>query len=331
MMEFLEILLEGGVLSRKQAKVAMRLLTSGECPPSQIAAFLTALEMRKVTAAELLGFSEAMLEMALPVDVQGRDVVDLCGTGGDGKDSFNITTVAAFVVAGAGQPVVKHGNYGFTSSVGSSNLLEALGVNLPRNSEEVVRDLEEAGIAFLHAPFFHPSVKRVAEIRRELKFRTVFNLLGPLTNPARPKRQLIGVCSSEYLRLYSEALVEQGTDFAVVYSLDGYDELSLTGPARVLTNHGQLVIEPADLFSRAVLPDELRGASSVEGAKEVAIQILEGRGSEAQNAVVIANAALALSLGQGQGTVRECAKRAEESLRSGAARHRLQLLVEQSA
>ncbi len=281
-------------LERLEARTLMLAMADGEGTPEQVAAALAAFRMRPLALSELLGFRDALLERCLDPGLDAADAVDLCGTGGDGKDSFNVSTLAAFVVAGAGYRVVKHGNYGVSSSCGSSNVLEALGLRFSADPAVLRAQLEGAGIAFLHAPLFHPALARVAPVRRALGVRTLFNLLGPLVNPARPGRQLTGVFGLELARLYQYALQEAGTAFCVVHSLDGYDEVSLTGAFRAVTPNGPMDLRPEDLGLPTLAPEALHGGGTVAASAALFRAVLEGGGTEAQRAVVLANAALAI-------------------------------------
>ena len=281
-------------LDRSRAEQVLRSLADGEYNDAEIAAFLTVYLMRPIALAELQGFRDALLACCIPLDLGDADAIDLCGTGGDGKHTFNVSTLAAFVVAGAGYPVVKHGNYGVSSLCGSSNVLEALGYTFTRDEAALRKHLSEAGICFLHAPLFHPALGRVAPVRRQLGVKTFFNMLGPLVNPARPRRQLVGVFSLELARLYQYLLEEAGSSFCIVHSLDGYDELSLTGPARIIRPEGPQMLEPADLGLPRLHPDDLSAEGGIAEAAVIFREVLAGQGPEKRHQVVLANAALAI-------------------------------------
>jgi anthranilate phosphoribosyltransferase len=313
-------------LSREEARAAMRGMVLGEWTAAQAAGFLTACRLREVRAEEILGYCDALREQAVPLKLSSGPFIDLCGTGGDGKETFNISTLAAFAVAGSGMKVVKHGNYGFSSLCGSSNLLEALGVKLPRTESEVERDLERAGIAFLHAPLFHPAMGKLAPVRRELGIRTIFNLLGPLLNPAEPPAQLIGIFPRSLAGPYGEVLRTRPVEWTLVHSLDGYDEISLTGTMVVTTRAKELHLEPGELGFARVDPAELAGGRSAGEAKEKALKVLRGNGTAAEASVVIANAALALCTLQPALSHAEGISRARESLESGRALKSLERL-----
>ena len=294
MKKILQILFEYKTLSRDQAKEVLSNISRGQYNESEITSFITVFLMRSITIAELQGFRDALLELAVNADLDGREFIDIVGTGGDGKNTFNISTLACFIVAGAGQKVAKHGNYGATSISGASNVMEQLGYKLSNDREKLKREAENANICFLHAPLFHPALKAVGGIRKNLGIRTFFNMLGPLVNPAFPKFQLIGVYNLEMARIYTYMLQQTDSSFAIIHSLDGYDELSLTGDARVITNEGERVMTPEQLGKRMVSPSDIYGGNSPEEAAKIFLNILNGKGSWAQNAVVLANAAMAL-------------------------------------
>ncbi len=294
MKKILQILFEYKTLSRDQAKEVLSNISRGQYNESEITSFITVFLMRSITIAELQGFRDALLELAVNTDLDGREFIDIVGTGGDGKNTFNISTLACFIVAGAGQKVAKHGNYGATSISGASNVMEQLGYKLSNDREKLKREAENANICFLHAPLFHPALKAVGGIRKNLGIRTFFNMLGPLVNPAFPKFQLIGVYNLEMARIYTYMLQQTDSSFAIIHSLDGYDELSLTGDARVITNEGERVMTPEQLGKRMVSPSDIYGGNSPEEAAKIFLNILNGKGSWAQNAVVLANAAMAL-------------------------------------
>src|SRR5580765_6486790 len=252
MKKILQYLFEHKSLDRKQAKEILMNISKGMYNESEVTAFITVYLMRSITIDELQGFRDALLELCVPVELNGLEVMDIVGTGGDGKNTFNISTLACFIVAGAGQKVAKHGNYGATSISGASNVMEQLGYKLSNDPGKLKKELEKANICFLHAPLFHPALKAVGGIRKNLGIRTFFNMLGPLVNPAAPKFQLIGVYNLEMARIYTYTLQKTGSSFAIIHSLDGYDELSLTGDARVITNEGERVITPEQLGKRMV-------------------------------------------------------------------------------
>lgn len=306
-------------LTKEEACKALLGIGKGYYKPAEVAAFMTAFQMRSITVDELAGFQEAMLRLCIPVDLAAYDVMDVCGTGGDGKDTFNISTLSAFVVAGAGQRVAKHGNHGVSSAVGSSTILEYLGYQFTSDYELLQYSIEKAGICFLHAPLFHPAMKQVAPIRRELGIKTFFNLLGPLVNPALPKKQLVGAYSLDVARLYGYLLQQQGGQFMVLHALDGYDEVSLTGTFKTITAHSEQLWTPEQLGLGQTKAAELAGGRSIRESAQIFMDVLNNEATTAQTEVVIANAAMAL-FAAGQATsVIECVDMARESLMSGRA------------
>lgn len=318
MKDILNQLIEHKSLDRETARQILVKLTQGEYNESQIAAFLTVFLMRSITVDELQGFREAMLELCISLDLSAYDPIDLCGTGGDGKDTFNISTLSSFIVAGAGQPVAKHGNNGVSSICGSSNLLAHFGYTFTNNKDEILRSMEESNICFLHAPLFHPAMKNVAPIRQQLGVKTFFNMLGPMVNPAFPNKQLVGVFSLELARLYAYLYQQTGKQFVILHALDGYDEISLTGPFKMITNTGEQVLNPADIGLKKLRPEEIKGGDTVEESARIFLKILQGEGTEAQESVVLANAGAALVCGKGL-SFTDALEEARESLRSGKA------------
>lgn len=319
MKEILNQLIEHRTLSKEQAKEVLKKITTGEYNQSQIAAFLTVYLMRSITVDELGGFREAMLDLCIPVEIEEYDAIDLCGTGGDGKDTFNISTLSSFIVAAAGQHVAKHGNIGVSSICGSSNLLAHFGYQFSNDMGEIKRSLDEAGICFLHAPLFHPAMKNVGPIRKELGVKTFFNMLGPMVNPSRPKKQMIGVFSLELARLYAYLYQNNGMKFSIIHSLDGYDEISLTGDFKMISNQGEKLISPQDIGFPALTAASISGGTTVEESAKIFEEILKGKGTEAQNSVVIANSAAALQAADNQLSFLEAISKAEEALKSGRA------------
>lgn len=318
MKEILNELIEHRSLSKEAAKKVLVDLASAKFNPSQMSAFMTVYMMRAITIDELQGFRDAMLELCIPVHLD-KPVMDVCGTGGDGKNTFNISTLSSFVVAAAGQPVAKHGNVGVSSVCGSSNLLQHFGVEFTNDTDELKRSLDRANICFMHAPLFHPAMKNVGAIRKELGVKTFFNMLGPMVNPAFPPRQLVGVFSLELARQYGYLYQNTNKDFVILHDLNGYDEISLTGPFKVFTNTGETVIEPIDLGLPCVEAAELTGGETVEESARIFLSVLEGKGTEAQNSVVIANAGMAIYAGQQQRGIPIAIEMAREALLSGRA------------
>jgi anthranilate phosphoribosyltransferase len=318
MKEILNELIEHRSLSKETAKKVLVDLASGKFNASQTSAFMTVYMMRSITIDELQGFRDAMLELCIPVKLD-LPVMDVCGTGGDSKNTFNISTLSSFVVAAAGQPVAKHGNYGVSSVSGSSNVLEYFGYKFTNNIDELKRSIDRANVCFMHAPLFHPAMKNVAPIRKELGVKTFFNMLGPMVNPAFPKRQLVGVFSLELARQYGYLYQQTDKDFVILHSLDGYDEVSLTGAFKYFYNGGEVLAEPQDLNLPHLLSDELKGGNTVEESAKIFMTILEGNGAEAQKSAVIANAGMALFCGhQKEGLVSALAN-ARQALESRAA------------
>lgn len=318
MKDVLSELIDHQSLSKEEARQVLMELASGKYNPSQMSSFMTVYMMRNITVQELEGFRDAMLELCVPVKVDAP-VMDVCGTGGDGKNTFNISTLSSFVVAAAGQPVAKHGNYGVSSACGSSNVLEYFGYSFTNNSEELKRSLDRANICFMHAPLFHPAMKNVAPIRKELGVKTFFNMLGPMVNPTFPKRQLVGVFNLELARQYGYLYQDSDKDFIILHALDGYDEVSLTGPFKFFSNTGERLASPDDLGLPQLSYADIRGGETVEESASIFLNILEGKGTEQQNAAVVANAAMALyCVNQSSGFL-PAVELARESLLSGKA------------
>lgn len=323
MKEQLERLLKRDSLSVAESRALMHSLLLESTAETEIAAIVTALRMRGLTLDELDGFSQAVHELCVAVDLSEHSLLDVCGTGGDQKGSFNISTTVAFVLAGAGYKVAKHGNYAVSSACGSSNVLEALGVKLTADRESALRGIERAGVCFLHAPLFHPVLKRVQPVRKTLGIRTVFNVLGPLVNPARPQFHYAGVYDLELLRLYSYLFTRRGERFAVVHSLDGYDEISLTGTARVAHGEGVTDLSALDFGFDALEPEQLRGGETAQEGAKIVCAVLEGHGTPAQQSVVVANAAVAMWRYEGRGSLSEWVEKATNSIESGRAKEAL--------
>lgn len=318
MKQVLNELIDHQSLTKQEARQVLIELASGKYNPSQMSSFMTVYMMRNITVEELEGFRDAMLELCIPVRFD-EPVMDVCGTGGDGKNTFNISTLSSFVVAAAGQPVAKHGNYGVSSACGSSNVLEHFGYQFTNDVEELKRSLDRANICFMHAPMFHPAMKNVAPIRKELGVKTFFNMLGPMVNPAFPTRQLVGVFSLELARQYGYLYQDTDKDFVILHGLDGYDEISLTGPFKYFFNRGERVATPADLGLPQVTSADIAGGNSVEESAKIFLNILEGKGTEQQNAAVIANASMALFCADQEAGIEQAVAKATEALASGKA------------
>jgi len=293
MKQILNELIDNRSLSKETSHRVLVELASGKYNMSQTAAFMTVYMMRSITVDELQGFRDAMLELCVPAHFD-QPVMDVCGTGGDGKNTMNLSTLSSFVVAAAGQPVAKHGNYGVSSACGSSNLLEYFGYKFTNDIDELKRSLDRANICFMHAPLFHPAMKNVAPIRRELGVKTFFNMLGPMVNPSFPKRQLVGVFSLELARQYGYLYQNTDKDFLILHSLDGYDEVSLTGAFKYFFNEGERISTPEELGLSNINYEDIKGGNTVEESATLFMNVLEGKGTAQQNAAVIANAAMAL-------------------------------------
>ncbi|HLF33290.1 MAG TPA: anthranilate phosphoribosyltransferase [Cyclobacteriaceae bacterium] len=319
MKEILNDLFEYKSLDKSMAKEILKNLAQGVYNNSQVASFLTVYLMRSITVDELEGFREAMLELCVPVSLADYDPIDLCGTGGDGKDTFNISTLSAFVVAGAGVKVAKHGNNSVSSVCGSSNVLNYYGCKFTNDQDKLRKSIEGSGMAYLHAPLFHPAMKNVAPVRKELGVKTFFNILGPMVNPAFVKKQLVGVFSLEMARLYGYLYQRLGSDFIIVHSLDGYDEISLTGPIKFISKEAEKIIRASDLGLNPVTAQSLKGGSSVEGSSKLFLNVLEGNGTKEQNDVVTANAGLAIYCADNKISIPDAMMKARESLVSGSA------------
>ncbi|MGX1751699.1 anthranilate phosphoribosyltransferase [Sphingobacterium sp. NPDC055346] len=314
MKEILAHLFEYKSFSRKEAYDILTNIATGKYDTHQIAAFMTIYGMRSIRVEELGGFRDAMYDLCNKLDFNGFDLIDMCGTGGDGKNTFNISTLASFVVAGAGYHVAKHGNVGVSSSCGSSNVMEYLGYTFTADKDVLKKQLETTNICFLHAPLFHPAMKTVAPIRKALAVKTFFNMLGPLTNPANPKFQSVGVFSLELARLY--AYLYQNTDkqYSIMHAMDGYDEISLTGDFKVINNQGENYYTVDELGFTAVAPQDLAGGESIEDAAKIFKQIIEGEGNDIQNNVVLTNAAFGIKTFHPEKSFADCYYEAEESL-----------------
>lgn len=327
MKKILQLLFEHKTLSRAAAKEVLVNIGKGVYNEHEVTAFMTVYLMRSITIEELQGFQDALLELCVPVDLNGHATIDIVGTGGDGKNTFNISTLACFIVAGTGQKVSKHGNYGATSISGASNVMEQLGYKFKNDPAQLKREVEEANICFLHAPLFHPALKTVGPIRKNLGVRTFFNMLGPMVNPASPAFQLVGVYSLEMARIYNYLLQQNDRAFTIIHGLDGYDEISLTNDTKVITNAGERVMTPEQLGKRMVSATDILGGNTVEESAKIFLKILDGKGSWAQNAVVLANAAMALHCTGNFNKYDDAYAAAVESLESGKARGALDKLV----
>lgn len=328
MKEILYKLFDHQYLDRNEASSILQNIAQGKYNDTQVASLITVYLMRNISVEELCGFRDALLEMRTPVDLNEFEPIDIVGTGGDGKNTFNISTAACFTVAGAGYPVVKHGNYGATSVSGASNVMEQYGVKFTADIQKLRHSIEESHIAYLHAPLFNPAMKAVAPVRKSLAVRTFFNMLGPLVNPALPKYQLLGVYNLPLLRLYSYTFQESKSKFAVVHSLDGYDEISLTGEFKVATNQNEKIYTPQSIGFDRYNEDQLSGGTTPEEAAHIFNNVINNQATPAQKNVVIANAAFAIQVIEPQKHIEACIDIAKESLESGKARSALNKFIE---
>lgn len=330
MKDILARLFEHERLGREEARQVLLSISRGECNHLQIASFITVYQMRPVAIAELQGFRDALLELCIPFDLEGMEAIDIVGTGGDHKNTFNISTLSAVVAAGAGCKVVKHGSYGVSSAVGSSNVLMEMGYEFTSDTDKLKRQLERAGLCFLHAPLFHPALKEVVPVRKQLGIKTFFNMLGPLVNPAQPSHQVLGTFSLELSRLYQYIMQESGRRYAIVYALDGYDEISLTGPFKLRTNERDATLSPAELGLPQLAPESLYGGETEAEAAAIFRNVLQGACTPAQFDVVAANAGLAIHCFQPEQSLADCIAHAKESLRSKRALNAFQQLLNQA-
>lgn len=317
MREILNHLFEHKTLDRKEAQRVLTNIANGSYSESEIAAFISVYLMRSITVDELAGFRDALLGHCIRIDLSEFNPVDVCGTGGDGKDSFNISTLVTFVLAGAGIKVAKHGNYGVSSTCGSSNILEHFGYRFSSDSDKLKSEIDRSGVCFLHAPLFNPAMKNVAPVRRALKIKTFFNMLGPMVNPSFPKRQMVGVYSLELARLYNYLYQSSSMDYVIIHSLDGYDEVSLTSDFKYILNGVERIASPSSFGYAITRHDDLKGGQSVGEAADIFIKILKGDGTEAQNNIVTANAQMAVKCCYPEKSFEECRDIASTSLLSG--------------
>ncbi|GGD96927.1 anthranilate phosphoribosyltransferase [Planktosalinus lacus] len=327
MKEILEYLYQHKTLSKKEARQILMDIALEKYNHNEIASFLTAFIMRNITIEELRGFREALLELAIKVDLSDFNPMDVCGTGGDGKNTFNVSTLTSLVVAGAGIPVAKHGNYGVSSISGSSNVLEAMGVVFHTDESKLKQQLDQANICFMHAPLFHTAMRFVAPVRRELGVKTFFNMLGPLVNPAQPKIQMTGVFSMELARMYHYLFQEDDMQYAIVFGLDGYDEITLTSDTKILTNEEEYITNAAAFGFEKTTQSEIYGGETIEDSATIFNNILDGKGTRAQNQVVLANAAVAMKSYHNKYNTETAIQLAEASLLGGKAKQTLTKLI----
>ena len=316
------------IMSKEESKAALISLTDGSANSSQISSFLTVFLLRDITSEELDGFREAMIELSIDVDIDGDELIDLCGTGGDGKDTFNISTISSFVVAGSGIKVAKHGNYGVSSSCGSSNIISHLGHEFSNDISSLKYSLDKSNICFLHAPLFHPSLKNISPVRIELGVKTFFNMLGPMVNPIQPKSQLVGVFNSNIFRLYSHIYSKTNKSFCIVHSIDGYDEVSLTGSFKLFSNNQDLMLEPKDLGFNVIDSVKLSGGKNIKESSKIFLDILKNKGTNEQVDAVLANSGLAIYCAKKLNSIKDGIEIARESLESGKAYNCLKLFIE---
>lgn len=314
MKQILYRLFEHQYLGREEARKILEEIAAGKYSDTQVAALITVFLMRSISVEELSGFRDALMDMRLNIDLSEYSPIDIVGTGGDGKNTFNISTAACFVVAGAGYHVVKHGNYGATSISGASNVMEMHGVKFSSDRDKLARSIGECGMAYLHAPLFNPTLKAVAPVRKSLAVRSFFNLLGPLVNPAKPAYQLLGVYNLPLLRLYSYTYQQSGVRFGVVHSMDGYDEISLTSEFKVTTAESEKVYTPEMLGMERCREEELYGGDSVEEASRIFDDVLQTKASRAKMNCVITNAAFAIRVINPQKSIEQCIDEARNSL-----------------
>ncbi len=319
MKKILNYLFEHKTLTRSEAGEILTNMAKGTYSESEMAAFITVYLMRSITVEELAGFRDALLNLCIKIDLSDFETMDVCGTGGDNKDTFNISTICTFILAGAGLKMVKHGNYAVSSVCGSSNIMEFFGYRFSNDRDKLAREIESTGVCFLHAPLFNPAMKNIAPVRKALRIKTFFNMLGPLINPAFPSKQMIGVYSLDLARLYNYLFQQSDKDFAILHSLDGYDEVSLTSDLKYILNGRENFYSPEDLGYSKLSQAELKGGSTVEESAGMFINILGAGGSTAQSNVVIANSQMALKCFYPEKTFGECGNIARESLFSGKA------------
>lgn len=329
MKTILNRLINHEILTKDEAKNVLVNISTSQYNPSQITAFLTVYMMRSITIEELSGFREALLELCIPVDFSQYNTIDLCGTGGDGKNTFNISTLASFVTAGAGIKVAKHGNYGVSSISGSSNVIENLGIKLSADTDFIQKSMDKANIAILHAPLFHPAMKNVGEIRKELGVKTFFNMLGPMVNPSFPKNQLVGVFSLELARMYSYLYQKTDTNFCILHGFDGFDEISLTDETKIISKSNESILKPSDFNLQKQDLHQIKGGETVEESAEIFYRIISGKGTNEQNNVVCANAGMAIATVENS-SILEGFEKAKESLLGRKALEKLKIVQDLS-
>ena len=319
MKKILEKLFDHNYLEYEESKRVLKEISSKKYNYSQVASFLTVFKMRNPSVQEIEGFRDALLDLCVKIDLSSDfETIDLCGTGGDGKNTFNISTISSFVVAGAGYKVTKHGNYGVSSSCGSSDVLQQLGIKLSNDDGYLKKCLDKGNFCYLHAPLFHPAMKNVAGVRKELEFKTFFNILGPLVNPLQPKNQLCGVYNLEISRLYGYVFENSKKNYSILYSLDGYDEISLTNDFMKISRNDSTINSPDYFGFNKINPDEIKGGESIEDSASIFTKILENKATKSQTDVVLANSAIAIQTITNK-TIDECLSIAKQSIDSGSA------------
>jgi anthranilate phosphoribosyltransferase len=319
MKKILEKLFDHNYLEYEESKKVLKEISSKKYNNSQVASFLTVFKMRNPSVQEIEGFRDALLDLCVKIDLSSDfETIDLCGTGGDGKNTFNISTISSFVVAGAGYKVTKHGNYGVSSSCGSSDVLQQLGIKLSNDDGYLKKCLDKGNFCYLHAPLFHPAMKNVAGVRKELEFKTFFNILGPLVNPLQPKNQLCGVYNLEISRLYGYVFENSKKNYSILYSLDGYDEISLTSDFMKISRNDSTINSPDYFGFNKINPDEIKGGESIEDSASIFTKILENNATKSQTDVVLANSAIAIQTITNK-TIDECLSIAKQSIDSGSA------------
>ena len=319
MKKILEKLFDHNYLEYEESKKVLKEISSKKYNNSQVASFLTVFKMRNPSVQEIEGFRDALLDLCVKIDLSSDfETIDLCGTGGDGKNTFNISTISSFVVAGAGYKVTKHGNYGVSSSCGSSDVLQQLGIKLSNDDGYLKKCLDKGNFCYLHAPLFHPAMKNVAGVRKELEFKTFFNILGPLVNPLQPKNQLCGVYNLEISRLYGYVFENSKKKYSILYSLDGYDEISLTSDFMKISRNDSTINSPDYFGFNKINPDEIKGGESIKDSASIFTKILENEATKSQTDVVLANSAIAIQTITSK-TIDECLSIAKQSIDSGSA------------
>lgn len=328
MKNILQKLVEHRTLTREDAKEVLINIANERYNHSQVTAFMSVYMMRSITPEELGGFRDALIELCVPVDLSDFNTIDIVGTGGDGKNTFNISTLSSLVVAGAGYKVAKHGNVGVSSASGASNAMEHFGYKFSNDQDLLRRRIDQSGFVFLHAPLFHPALKAVGPIRKELGMKTFFNLIGPIVNPSKPRNQMLGVCDLETVRLYNYLYQQTDVNFSIIYSLDGYDEISLTGDFKMVTNENDVMLSPEKIGMPKLKPSDLFGGNTADEAAVIFKSVLDGTATDAQKSVVLANSAMAIKTLCREKEIGACLEEAKASLLGGCAKKVMQKVLE---